>query len=124
MSEITKEELLAMIEVQTKSATSMENIANSLKQVSEQNKEFVKAQQDLVKASIEEREKCTANICLVLKTGLDLSSKEVETSRTVIDKIKEDTFWVKVIFGSIAFIVAIVSGIMAFSHHLATMAGK
>jgi len=124
MSEITKEELLAMIEVQTKSATSMENIANSLKQVSEQNKEFVKAQQDLVKASIEEREKCTANICLVLKTGLALSSKEVETSRTVIDKIKEDTFWVKVIFGSIAFIVAIVSGIMAFSHHLATMAGK
>jgi hypothetical protein len=122
MSEITKEELLAMIDVQAKAATAMESIANSNRQISEQNKETVRLQSEIVKSIAEEREKCTANICIVLEKGLKAALTAASPNTTVIETIAKDTFWIKIIFGSIAFITAIVGGIMAFSHHLATVA--
>jgi len=124
MSEITKEELLAMIDVQAKAATAMESIANSNRQISEQNKETVKNQAELIKTLSDEREKCTANICIVLEKGLKAALTAASPNTTVIDTIAKDTSWIKVIFGSIAFIVAIVGGIMAFTHHLATLGVK
>jgi len=111
MSEITKEELMAMIEVQSKTATSMESIANSIRQVSEQNKELVKTQAEIVKSFSEEREKCTMQICATLKTGIENTAKEASASKGTIDKIREDTFWLKVILGS-ATLIAIIAGII------------
>lgn len=124
MSDITKEELLAMIDVQTKSAIAMESVANSIRLVSEQNKELVKSQAEIVKAFSEEREKCTAQICLTLKSGIETATKEASANKVTIDSISKDTFWIKIIFGSIAFISAIVGIIMSISHHLATIGGK
>lgn len=124
MSDITKEELLAMIDVQTKSAIAMESVANSIRLVSEQNKELVKSQAEIVKAFSEEREKCTAQICVTLKSSIESATKEASANKAVIDSISKDTFWIKVIFGSIAFIAAIVGVIMSISHHLATLGGK
>jgi hypothetical protein len=124
MSEITKEELLAMIDVQAKAATAMESIANSNRQISEQNKETVRLQAELVKSLAEEREKCTANICVVLEKGLKAALTVATPNNTTLDAIAKDTFWIKIIFGSIAFIAGIVGAIMAFSHHLATFGGK
>jgi hypothetical protein len=107
MSEITKEELIAMIEVQGKSATAMENVANSIRLVTEQNKELVKSQNELIKCFAEEREKCTANICVTLKTGIESATKETLAYKGIIDKIRDDTFWIKIIIGSATLIFAI-----------------
>lgn len=133
MSEITKEELIAMIEVQTKSASAMENIANSLRMVSEQNKEFVKTQSELVKNAIEEREKCTANICIVLDKGIKEATKEALGQKTILDGIKSDTMWLKIILGSATLIILIATVIVnnisiaknverAFQEHIKTEA--
>lgn len=135
MSEITKEELLAMIDVQSRSAAAMENIANSLRMVSEQNKDFVKSQAELVKNAIEEREKCTANICIVLDKGIKEATKEALGSKAIIDSIKSDTGWLKIILGSAALIILIATVVVnnisiaknvekAFQEHLKTEAIK
>jgi hypothetical protein len=117
MSDITKEELVAMMEVQSKTATAMENIANSIRQVSEQNKELVKLQSDIVKNFQEEREKCTAQICITLKGGIETATKEASANKATIEKIRDDTFWLKVILGSATLIVAIVMVLTHFATH-------
>lgn len=117
MSEITKEELMAMIDVQSKTATAMENIANSIRQVSEQNKELVKTQTEIVKTFSEEREKCTANICATLKTGIENATKEANANKATIEKIRDDTFWLKIILGSATFIAILASIVLHFWTH-------
>lgn len=117
MSDITKEELLAMMDVQSKTATAMENIANSIRQVSEQNKELVKTQAEIVKSFQEEREKCTSQICLTLKSGIETATKEANANKTTIEKIRDDTFWLKVIIGGATLIALIVSGIVKVLGH-------
>lgn len=109
MSEITKEELIAMIEVQSKSAIAMESIANSVRQSSEQNKETVKLQSELVKSIQEERERCTANICLVLEKGINKATSEATVNKGIIDGIKGDTGFLKIIIGSSTLIILIVT---------------
>lgn len=112
MSEITKEELLAMIEVQSKTATAMENIANSIRQVSEQNREQLKAQTELNKSLSEEREKCTSRMCATLKEGIENATEKSGISKTVIDSIKSDTNWLKIILGSATLIILIATVIV------------
>ena len=117
MSEITKEELMAMIDVQSKTATAMENIANSIRQVCEQNKELVKTQTEMVKVFSEEREKCTANICVILDKGIKDATKEATSNKSVMDKIRDDTFWLKIILGSATLIALIASVVLHFLGH-------
>jgi len=117
MSEITKEELMAMIDVQSKTATSMESIANSIRQISEQNKELVKTQGEMLKGLSGEREKCTSQICLTLKSGIEIATKEALAHKGTIDKIREDTFWLKIILGSATLIALLASVVLHFLTH-------
>ena len=78
MSEITKAELGAMIEVQSKTAQQLERIANSLGAIADDQKEIVT---------------CMSN-CQGIKEK--------------VSKIKDDMFWLKVVYGSIGFVAMIV----------------
>jgi len=123
MSEITKEELLAMIEVQSKTASAMENIANSIRQIYEQNKELVKSQSEIVKNFTEEREQCTAQICTTLKEGIKATGDSASINKATIDKIRDDTFWTKIILGSVALIASLALLITQFIHWVSHKGG-
>ena len=118
MSEISKEELLAMMEVQSKTATAMENIANSIRLNTENLKEITKTQAEFVKQCQEGRMDCQGKICGQLEKLVKDKSELWVPTKATIDKIKEDTFWMKIIFGSITFIIAIALGVQQFIHWL------
>ena len=119
MSDITKEELMAMIEVQSKTATAMENIASSMRSISENNKEIVASQKLLVDGC----SKCQATVCEKLIAAVekkidDKSTGMVDTKKDIL-AIKGDTTFMKWVFGGVGLVVAIVVAIfkiMSWSH--------
>mgnify|MGYP007017463400 CR=1 FL=1 len=125
MSEITKEELLAMIEVQNKSASAMESIANSLRQVTEQNRVQAEVSREAVRVHAEEVKeaiKCQElnnkesreEYCKILSDGIKRTSDTHTEQLGISGKIKEDTGWLKIIIGSSTLIILIASVILQF----------
>lgn len=116
MSEISKEELMAMIEVQGKTAAAMENIANSMRAISEQNKELVSAQKNISESCVV----CRQQICDKLITAVDKKFEEnadgCGATVKVISDIKNDTSFLKWTIGSVALITGIVVVIIQFTH--------
>jgi len=88
MSEITKEEISLLVEVQGKTVVNLEKIANSLKEIVEEQEEVSKLQKDVYKELI---------------SGSILSK---------LDKIHFDVVFSKYLFGSIGVIVIVASVIM------------
>lgn len=107
MSEITKEELMAMVEVQGKTAVAMENIANSMRSISEHNKELVAAQKSIVegcgKCQIQTCEKLVAAV----EKKIDEKSKGTDETKTDIKAIRSDTSFMKWVFGGVGLVVGI-----------------
>ena len=89
-TEITKEEINALIETHTKTALQLQTIANTLS--------------ILVSSCDKIVEKLNNGITKDMKECI---SKETKILRDAQIDIKSDTFWLKIIFGSITFISAI-----------------
>jgi hypothetical protein len=85
MSEITKEELAMMIDVQSKSVSNLEKIANSLKTMVDEQKNLNESQKELL---------------LELKDG---------TVKRKLDKICGDVLYTKWLFSSIGILVILVT---------------
>lgn len=117
MSEITKEELMAMIDVQSKTATAMESIANSIRQLSETNKDILDEQRLFIKQCVEGRTSCQSTICTKFKEAVESAVKPAIEIKDVIGKVRDDTFWLKIILGS-ATLIGLLAGILfkAFHH--------
>ena len=147
MSDITKEELMAMMDVQTRSATAMEIIANSIRQVSDQSKEIAKTnldsvreqarvqaevvkeavkansdavkeaakiQADIVKEAVAERERSLNAILAEFSKTTEQLKKDVAINKAALDKIKDDTGWLKIIIGSSTLIILVASVVIQF----------
>ena len=121
---LTREELKAMLEVQTKNTEQMVLIAQRLQKITEQHSELADCQKrvidrlynglakeikDEVRDSIAERFKTSDLVCGEIKKDLKI--------------VKMDVFWVKIIFGTIAFIATITSVIIRISHWLGYRGG-
>lgn len=102
--EITKEEILLMIEMQGKSAAAMENIANSLRQIAEHQKDiFAKLNNGLGKSITEAVSKEFAG-CIANCTAHGI----------LMGKVKTDTGWMKWTFGAVAVVVAVALVVLKF----------
>jgi len=110
MAEITKEDLLLMAEIQSKVATQMENIANSLRTITDTQRDINSRIHDGMTKdigdSVEKSIKSNLSICNTTCTGL----------KEIVGKVRDDTFWIKIILGSIALIVTLSVAIQQFIH--------
>ena len=97
--DITKQEIMAMIEVQSKTAQQMERIANSLHSITEEQKVITS---QLTNGIVE---KITAAI-----------STRCEQCRKKIDNMCTDLLWVKIIIGSISLVAMIALVIIKLFH--------
>lgn len=108
MADITKEELMAMVEVQSRTAAAMENIANSMRSISEQNKEMMNAQRNIVESCA----KCQAQTCEKLVQAVEKTIEDrmgsMATLRSNIEDIKGDTSFMKWVFGGVGLVAGIV----------------
>jgi len=100
MADITKEELMAFVEIQAKNAQQMERVATALQTIADDQKETLNALRNGIVDKIVERfdEKC--KIC------------RENTSDTA-----KDVRWIKIIFGSIALVTMVVIVILKFVPH-------
>jgi len=114
---LTREEVKAMLDVQTKNTEQMVLIAQRLQKIVEQNISIADCQEkvvnrlynglakeikDGVKEALTEKFKVADLICSETKKDVKI--------------IKGDVFWIKIIFGAIAFITATVVAIMQLTH--------
>jgi len=116
MSEITKEELLAMIDVQVKSASAMENIANSIRQMTDLNKEVLASHKELIKTVTEHTEKCQGSICSIVEAKMNFAGARCAENKTLLDNIDKNIFWVKITAGSIGIVTALALALTKFTH--------
>ncbi|MFA6971834.1 MAG: hypothetical protein WC208_10585 [Gallionella sp.] len=109
---ITKEELLAMLDVQSKNAEHLILIATHFQTLVEsQNKILARLQNGMAK---EIKDGVNGYLTEALKTF----KEQMDRVEKVNTSVKDDTRWIKVIFGSIAIIVAIGMVIMQLIHWL------
>ena len=103
MSEgITREELSAVIETTKKSTEQMVLIAGSLRDIVEEQRKL--------------NDKMTNGLC---KNITDTVNKKIDDEcKPALKEIKDNTWWIKVIFGAISFITVIVIAINSFIHYL------
>jgi len=55
-------------------------------------------------------------MCKIVTHGLSEIKDIANENKGTIGKVKDDTFWIKIIFGSITFIVAIALAVQQFVH--------
>jgi hypothetical protein len=116
MSDISREELMAMIEVQGKTATAMENIANSMRAISEQNKDLVVAQKGLADSCIVCRQQICDKLIVAVEKKFDEKQVGFTEAKKALSDIKSDTSFLKWVLGSVAMITGITVVIIQFIH--------
>jgi len=114
MADISKEELLAMIEVQSKSAASMESIANSMKTMAEQYKELLASQQQMLKTTQDGRVICRDKICEDFKKEITMAVSPISTYGETIGKTYDAVKMARTLIGVIALAIIVVSVILKF----------
>lgn len=127
MSDITKEELMAMIEVQGKTAAAMENIANSMRVISETNKEIQKSQTEFIQNCTEGRQECRTEMCTEIEKKLQALPFSTPLARieTKVNTIEKDSLWVKIVVSAVALISIIVTVLInTMTSHTATTRNK
>jgi len=95
---LSKQEIFTLVEVMTKNATNLENISNYLEKVTiNLDKISTRLYNGLAKEIVSE----------IIKTCGDCSEEtkdQVKTNRSILESIKGDTYWLKIILGSVTFI--------------------
>ncbi|HUS87965.1 MAG TPA: hypothetical protein VMW91_01115 [Desulfosporosinus sp.] len=115
MADISKEELLAMIEVQSKSAASMESIANSMKTMAEQYKELLASQQEMLKTTNDGRAFCRDKICEVFKKEINTAVTPIASYGTTLNKTYDAVKTAKIFIGVVALAIIVVTVVLRFS---------
>lgn len=118
MSEITKEELLAMIDVQGKAAQAMENIANSVRQMTEQNKDILISHKELVKTVTEHTDHCKKSICDVVDRNITTATEKCAENKALLTGIDKNIYWVKIIVSAATLIITLALVITRYTHWL------
>jgi len=102
---ITKEELMMLVEVQTKTASQMERVVMSLSTIVEDQKKILDKLGDGVVKEIENSmEKSCNKIC-----------QEIANLKVDVNESKSKLNWLTIILGSITLIVVISTAVLNFS---------
>ena len=90
---LTKQEIFTLVEVMTKNASNLENISNSLEKITVGlDKIIVRLYNGMTKEIINE-------VGLKCKDCKEQTEKNCLLNRSIIDSIKTDTYWLKIIVG-------------------------
>jgi len=90
---LTKQEIFTLVEVMTKNASNLENISNSLEKVTiGLDKIIIRLYNGLTKEIITE-------VGYKCKECKEQTEKNCLLNRSIIDSIKIDTYWLKIILG-------------------------
>ena len=117
---ITKEELKLLLEVQAKSTEQMVVIAQRLQSITECQERILSIQDRVVGRLYNGMGKEIVEACNTkLNTKCQDIKSESDKREKILRNIKSDTFWIKIIFGAIAFITAIVIAITQVTYWIA-----
>lgn len=109
---ITKQEILAMIDVQAKSAAAMENIANSIRQLHESQKEIVELQQEALDRDTRERAECKEHVSCKFASTAYVPDPTIKA----IDDIAKGVRFLKVVFTSLLGVIGIGMVVLELIH--------
>ena len=102
---ITKEELMMLVEVQTKAASQMERVVMSLSTIVEDQKKILEKLGDGVVKEIENSmEKSCDRVC-----------KEIDLLKTDVSESKSKLNWLTIVLGSATLIAVISTAVLNFS---------
>ena len=120
MTEITKAEMMAMLEVQKESAKQMERVASNLALITESQNKIAERLEDV-------KENCATNLCDVVvqkladKFALALvpckeKNDSIKAETAIIAKdikeVKKNTFWLRIIVGGATLVIVIAAVVL------------
>jgi hypothetical protein len=114
MDGITREELKAMLEVQSKSTEQLTIIAKSLQDLVAEQKIISKGVYETLPDRVAEK---VGGGCATAGERFALVKQTVESNASSLSKIKEDVFWLKIILGSATFIALLAQLILHVLGH-------
>jgi len=123
-TQISSEELKAMMEVQAKSTEQLVVVAGRLQTIIDNQTKII-AGEEIIKEAIQIKtpKEIVASVEKTITEQKEVCARGHKELETKLDKVVEGVKWVQIIFGSIAFLTAIAVAISQMTHWT-THAGK
>jgi hypothetical protein len=114
MDGITKDELKVMLEVQSKSVEQLTVIARNLQDLVIEQRKITEGSFTVLPIRVAEK---VSACCVTASDKFALIKQTIEQSEKHIEKIKEDTFWLKIILGAVTLIAVLSQVVLRAMEH-------